>query len=164
MTDAGPIVLVDSGEEPDSPDAYVAPDAGDGTCGESISPTGWAELPESCLPRCSHETALALDACTTEACVTAALNADTTPSVLVRTASGVLEVNCAGSRTVYPCIGWQVYACQYEICPDEYGAWIDCLNRGGTCTTEASTLDSCAHGSPEWPGCFQPRASACFAP
>jgi hypothetical protein len=163
IADAGPIHIVDSGELPDSPDAYVAPDAGDGVCGDSLSPTGWAPMPDTCMPRCTHETAVAVAACPDQACENAATHADTTPSVQVRTQGGYLrEVNCGGSSTVYSCIEWQAYSCMFEQCPDGYTAWVNCLGGGGACTEERTAAVSCAQANPGWMACYQPRVSACF--
>jgi hypothetical protein len=167
MTDAG-FRVVDSGEAPDSPDAFVAPDAGDGICGESLSPTGWAPLPASCLPRCTHETQTAINACAgradVEDCIGVAISADMTPSTHVRVGSYVLEVSCGGTPgTAYSCLEWQLYSCESESCPAEYNAYATCAGGGAPCTTEQDALVACARASAEFATCARTRAPACNA-
>jgi hypothetical protein len=163
-TDAGPITVVDSGEI--LPDAFVAPDAGDGVCGE-LPPTMWTRLPASCLPRCTAATATAVGACSSatdqNACVEAAIHADTTPLAHVRYGAYVLDVSCGGSNTAYSCFEWQIYSCDAEHCNAEFNTWSTCQRTGAACTTEQSALDTCRMGSADWHSCLQTRAPDCYA-
>jgi hypothetical protein len=164
MDDAGPIIVVDSGET--LPDAFVPPDASDEPCGE-VPPTGWSPLPASCLPRCSRETYTAVHACAgmadAQSCALAAFHADTTPPTHVRYgAAYVFDVSCAGSTTAYSCIEWQYYSCDIDNCPAEYNTWATCAGGGAPCTTERSALDTCENNTAAWHTCAQMRSDACF--
>ena len=165
--DAGPIQfdadLSDAGTDAGEPDA------GDGTCGETISIGGWGALPDTCLPRCTAATHAAVNACGTDlACVNAAVLADTTPGVVVRTYAGMQGVSCGGEDfgglTVYPCIAWQDYACQSEACPAEYTAWVTCAS-AGSCTDERATLDACLleTNRAAYTSCISVAVVACYA-
>lgn len=145
------------------PDAGAPADAGDGTCGMSITINGWGQLPDSCLPRCTAATRAAVAACDTEACSQAARQADETPVVLVLTYAGPLGVSCAGTDTAYPCSAWQTYSCQADVCPDAYEAWARCRAEGAPCTDEEAALTTCSEASADFEPCLTTRLDACYA-
>lgn len=160
--DAG-IQPVDGG---DVADAFVAPDAGDGVCGEVIT-AGFGPLPASCLPRCSADTEDTVEACADAEfpapCVMRTSRADTTPTVMVRTSDGLAEVSCGtNTPTVYSCIVWQFLSCEFDLCPDEWNAWVTCVADGRDCTAELDTVEICATGHPGFRECFTTRGHACY--
>ncbi len=164
--DAGPIAFVDSGEAPDSPDAYVAPDAGDGTCGMVVSSAGWPQLPDTCGPRCSSATQQAAAACPTGAsqanCIYAALEADTTPAATVNWGGRLFQVDCGGSSTVYGCFEWQSYSIWVELCPTEWNTYTDCASDGSACDPQYNAVDACARANPMWATLIQERGAVCY--
>lgn len=167
-SDGGVITFDDVGAPDVGMDDAGEPDAGDGTCGETISITGWGALPDTCLPRCTAATHAAVNACGSDlACINTAVLADTTPGVVVRTYAGLLGVSCGGEDVdglrVYPCIAWQDYACQAEVCQPEYAAWATCVS-AGTCTDEMDTLYACIETNiAAYQSCISEAVVACYA-
>lgn len=168
-SDAGtPIVLPDAGMQPDAGhDAATdgGSDGGSGTCGSTrFDVTSyWPPLPETCLPRCSAETKDAIRACGMNGeCGLAALRSDTTPSVMVDTPYGPVEVDCAGDGPRFPCYLWQLYSCDADFCSEEYFAYVECSQTGAPCTPEYTALESCREANPEWDACQLMRTDACY--
>lgn len=145
------------------PDTPEAPDAGDGTCGESITLDGWGALPDTCLPRCTRATGETYEACAGEpSCVGNALRADTTEIVTVRTYAGIFAVSCGGSERTYGCVDWQTFSCEAEACPDAYRAWATC-SAAMNCTDERDLLDTCVADASVYPICIDELVSHCFS-
>ena len=156
--DAG-IVIPDAGSEP-SADAGSDAGMGDGgveVCGSTVGDvtTDWPALPDTCVPRCTADTDLAISECAMLeddaariACAVEAVRSDPTPTVYVDTFYGPLPVNCGGSDYdadpyVYSCTEWAVYACDAWVCPTEYYNWAVC----GGCAEWTAALDACRAGS-----------------
>jgi hypothetical protein len=146
-------------------DAFVEPDGGDGICGNTFDTKfAWGPVPTSCLPRCTAATRVAAEACTTTACLQAALAADPTPTVHVMTRTGTFELGCAGVGEVSACLAWQFYSCQAEWCPPEFDAWTSCVNSGGgDCSTQRAALLACGNASADFGACIPVRYGACYA-
>lgn len=148
-----------------TPDAFAFPDAGDGTCGTSVGTTMWAPLPAACIPMCDEASRTALARCAPLdfQCRRDAVPFDAGTISRVGTMFGEQMVSCGGSRTgsVWPCFGWQETSCEAEFCPNEYTAYVTCLNGGGTCSAEDAAVLSCLNASTEYQACVTQRVSLC---
>lgn len=160
------------------PDAAVAHDAGNDAgigggsdaatdggiyCGSTVPDLMyWGRLPESCLPRCTHETLEALTHCTTIECQTMTLDMDPTPPVIVQTRNGDKDVSCGGMTdgTHFSCVSWQMISCDAELCRDEYYAVWTCT---ADCDDEADALLTCRSTNTDWMTCTGQRQAECFA-
>ncbi len=164
-TDAGGIVLMDSGPGMMGTDAgpMMDPDSGPGM--SSCSVTSQSEvLPAGCLPRCTSSTLSALNACAMDMmpaqCQQNALMADTTPPVNMDFMGMTAPLDCSG------CFNWMANTCLFENCAAETSACQMCAdgcdpNMVG-CETEEMAIQACAATMP-FQTCFMNRAINCFS-
>lgn len=165
--DAG-LVIPDSAAANDasvSDASTPSPDTGNGTCGAAEGASLLPQLPTSCLPMCDDANRAALAACgpLDFQCRRQAVPFDAGAIVLVDTPIGPQMVSCGGSRTgsVWPCFGWQETSCEADFCPDEYRAYIQCINAGGSCAAEDTAVLNCLENSTDYQACVTQRIGAC---
>jgi hypothetical protein len=164
MADDVGVVVPDAAAADDA--AVGHPDTGNGTCGTVDGDTIFPPLPASCVPMCDEASRTALASCGALdfQCRRDAVAFDAGTIVLVDGPLGPRMVSCGGSRTgsVWPCFGWQETSCEAEFCPDEYTAYIQCVNRGtGSCSSEDAAVLSCLNASTDYQTCVVTRVSAC---
>lgn len=94
-----------------------------------------------------------------EECVLDALQADSTPTILVDTFYGPLPVACGSiDDDVYDCSQWQVYACDARVCSREYYDFAVCAG----CPTARAALEACRDANPEHEACRLELVAKCY--
>jgi hypothetical protein len=149
-TDAGP---PDTGISiPDAParDAFRRPDTNTAPmmCSDwaGADMTGIAPIPASCTPRCTNATLgavntcqMMMDAMARQACQTAALEGDTTPTVDMMGPGGVIPLDCA------TCFQFNQLHCLSVPCPTQIVAAVTCnrMMDPDMCMEEFDAADTC---------------------
>jgi hypothetical protein len=167
--DDAAIVLLDSGPRRDA----FTPPASCGTWG-GLTTVSVAPVPVSCLPRCSASTLDAVNACPVGddgTCLFGALDADTTPTVLMSfdTATGTdtLDLDCG------LCFDVMRFHCFAEVCPAETPVFFVCdvATDADGCVGEQNALADCLNAIPVGSAdetvlneCFNTQVAGCFDP
>ena len=108
--------------------------------------SGIAPIPASCTPRCSNATLGAVNTCNmmmdqmaAQTCQTAALDADTTPSVDMMGPGGVIPLDCA------TCFQFNQLHCLSVPCPTEIVTAVTCdrMMDADMCMGEYDAADAC---------------------
>lgn len=114
-----------------------------GSCTLTYSNTMFGSLSAGCLPRCSAATATTINGCPTTdmgACLQAALDADTTPSIpwSQNGMAATMNLNCA------TCFGAQQLHC-YSAggCASEVTAYLMCDPMAADCSAQNTALNNC---------------------
>ena len=147
------------------PDTGPAPS---GTCGpwDGVVGTTIAALPDSCLPRCTAETELAVRDCLDSECLVAAVMADALPSVAMTVvgASRPFDLSCQF------CYSLQQFHCASLVCPATASPALSCSapTDPDGCAEEFEALNGCLDTLPEvdaetFNTCFQAAVGACFS-
>ena len=93
----------------------------------------------SCGARCSADTAATIDSCSDDACVSAALDADTTPAASVSGGDPGQTITCSTCYNIY------ISKCIVDNCPITLAAYDSC---SGSCTLEEAALTACIASIP----------------
>jgi hypothetical protein len=155
--DAPPVIsFPDSGPAVDSGTDAGPPDSGPPAACEVDASSDFPPLPSACLPRCTNATASAVNACADTACLQAALEADTTPSVpfIVNGMDQPGGLDCDG------CFGYQQLSCAFDVCPAETAALLMCMSG---CDAQNAALNTCIQAnSTAFQSCFSSLGPMCF--
>lgn len=101
-------------------------------------------LAAGCTPRCSMATLTAINACMDGACVQAALDGDTTPTI-PWSVNGMMQGMPLDCGT---CYGYQQLSCALDACPTETGAYLQCdpMTDADMCNGEVDAVNTCLQG------------------
>ena len=110
-------------------------DSGTDAGGDTCNAEGLPDIAEEAFPRCSADTASCFEGCTTDACVTACLEADTTETYSEPTYG---DLDCE------TCLNLSITVCLAQgPCEDEWDAYECCLT---DCVDGGSDVATCQEG------------------
>lgn len=157
--DAGATESPDAGSVVSDDAASAGPDAA-GACAIDVDPTGWEELPDACLPRCSDATHQVSYACTTIECFWSVLAQDATPSAPITMNGHAALLDCSSCVVqemvhCFSVVGCATEAYLYGLC--------DPATDADRCRGELDSANACIQLNPyAFDTCYQAGALRCF--